>query len=176
PPRESRRQVHAAHDRRPDRPAAHRRPHEHRRQGRAAGVRRRLEAVRRAHHPRDDRARRAVAVLPALLRSAAVTHQDETGGGGCSGCGDAATSRRGMLAGAGRAALAALAAPLLIPRVAFARGSGGGQDVLVNVFLRGGMDGLTLCPPYGDSNLYTARPTLAVAKPGGGSLAAYDLD
>src|SRR5262249_3044037 len=150
-----------------------RRPHEHRRQGRAAGVRRRLEAVRRAHHPRDDRARRAVAVLPALLRSAAVTHQDETGGGGC---GRAPASRPGMLAGAGRAARAALSAPLLLPRVAFARGSGGGQDVLVNVFLRGGMDGLTLCPPYGDSNLYTARPTLAVAKPGGGSLAAYDLD
>lgn len=105
-----------------------------------------------------------------------MTHHHESGGAGCEACG-AASSRRGLLASAGKVALAALAAPLLIPRVAFARGSGGGgQDVLVNIFLRGGMDGLTLCPPYGDANLYAARPTLAVAKPGSGALAAYDLD
>jgi uncharacterized protein (DUF1501 family) len=97
-----------------------------------------------------------------------VTHDDTTSG---------AQSRRGLLTGAGRVALAALATPLLIPRFAFARGGGGGsQDVLVNVFLRGAMDGLTLCPPYGDANLYSARPTLAVPKPGSGTNEAYDLD
>ena len=101
-----------------------------------------------------------------------MTHDDER-----SRRGHGASSRRGLLTGAGRIALAALATPLLIPRIAFARGGGGGsQDVLVNIFLRGGMDGLTLCPPYGDANLYSARPSLAVGAPGSGSLAALDLD
>lgn len=95
--------------------------------------------------------------------------------GECDDCKEA--SRRGLLARAGKAALLAMAAPLVMPRFAFARGSGGGsQDVLVNIFLRGALDGLTLCPPYGDTNLYTARPTLAVAPPGSGPNAAFDLD
>ena len=106
-----------------------------------------------------------------------MTQPDGTNGGTASRGGHGAATRRSMLADAGKVALAALATPLLIPRIAFARGGGGGgQDVLVNVFLRGAMDGLTLCPPYGDADLYTARPTLAVPKPGSGAHEAFDLD
>ncbi|MDZ4829717.1 MAG: DUF1501 domain-containing protein [Phycisphaerae bacterium] len=36
--------------------------------------------------------------------------------------------------------------------------------VLVVVFLRGGADGLSIVPPYGDDSYYSARPTLGVAK------------
>ncbi|MGV3722923.1 MAG: DUF1501 domain-containing protein [Actinomycetota bacterium] len=48
-------------------------------------------------------------------------------------------------------------------------------DVLVLIFLRGGMDGLHVVPPHGDADYRAQRPTLAIAEPGktGG---AVDLD
>jgi len=49
------------------------------------------------------------------------------------------------------------------------------RPVLVHVFLRGGMDGLTLVPPYGDAFLYARRPTLAIQPPGQPN-GAVDLD
>lgn len=64
-----------------------------------------------------------------------------------------------------RAVVAALTTlPAWLPRVSF--GIPTGRDVLVNVFLRGGMDGLTTCVPYGDGDLYVHRPTLAIQPPG----------
>jgi len=39
------------------------------------------------------------------------------------------------------------------------------RDVLVYVFLRGGMDGLSVIVPHGDGDYYAARPTLALKKP-----------
>lgn len=39
------------------------------------------------------------------------------------------------------------------------------RDVLVNLFLRGGADGLSVVVPYGDDDYYRARPTLGLAKP-----------
>jgi uncharacterized protein (DUF1501 family) len=47
--------------------------------------------------------------------------------------------------------------------------------VIVHVLLRGGMDGLTLCVPWGAPELYAARPTLAVPPPGQPN-GALDLD
>ena len=55
------------------------------------------------------------------------------------------------------------------------RGSERERDVLVLVFLRGGMDGLTAVAPYGDPFLYSARPTLAINAPGQTN-GALDLD
>lgn len=37
-------------------------------------------------------------------------------------------------------------------------------DRLVAIFLRGGADGLTLCPPLGENAYFDARPTLAVSE------------
>ncbi|MAB78656.1 MAG: hypothetical protein CMJ89_04810 [Planctomycetes bacterium] len=54
-------------------------------------------------------------------------------------------------------------------------GNAGGNDVFVQIFLRGGMDGLTTVVPYGEVDLYNARPTLAVPPPGQTN-AAVDLD
>ena len=38
-------------------------------------------------------------------------------------------------------------------------------DTLVSIFLRGGVDGLSLVVPYGDDDYYRLRPTLALARP-----------
>ena len=39
-------------------------------------------------------------------------------------------------------------------------------DILVTLFLRGGMDGLSAVVPYADEDYYRARPTIGLAKPG----------
>jgi X-X-X-Leu-X-X-Gly heptad repeat protein len=46
---------------------------------------------------------------------------------------------------------------------------------LVVIFLRGGVDGLNVVIPFGDSNYYSIRPSIAVARPGGGT-SAINLD
>lgn len=63
------------------------------------------------------------------------------------------------------------------PRLAFATpGSGPVRDVLVCVFQRGGMDGLSAFIPYGDgANYYDARPVIAVKAPGIDATSALDL-
>jgi uncharacterized protein (DUF1501 family) len=49
------------------------------------------------------------------------------------------------------------------------------RDVLVTIFLRGGIDGLTALPVLGDKHLATARGALAIPDPGSGS-ETIDLD
>ncbi|MEW6336585.1 MAG: DUF1501 domain-containing protein [Acidobacteriota bacterium] len=49
-------------------------------------------------------------------------------------------------------------------------------NVVVNVFLRGGADGLNLVPPVAEGRYYDLRPTLAVPAPGSGEGAALPLD
>ena len=79
------------------------------------------------------------------------------------GCGRAAgVDRRTFLGGSVAGTLAAASATAWLPRVSLAGTAGSGRDTLVVVFLRGGMDGLTLCAPYGDAELYLRRPTLAI--------------
>lgn len=84
-------------------------------------------------------------------------------------------SRRGFL----RTAAAGAVATTAMPRVAFsaARGTGGGaqRDVLINVFLRGGMDGLSAVVPYGDPDYASSRGSLAIAGPSSGN-GSVDLD
>jgi uncharacterized protein (DUF1501 family) len=58
---------------------------------------------------------------------------------------------------------------------AVAQGAGPG-DVLVCIFLRGGMDGISAVVPFGEgSRYYALRPTLSVPEPGA-SFGAIDLD
>lgn len=60
-------------------------------------------------------------------------------------------------------------------RLIFQPGGEPARDVLVTIFLRGGIDGLTALPVLGDKHLATARGALAVPDPGPGSQ-TIDLD
>jgi uncharacterized protein (DUF1501 family) len=83
-------------------------------------------------------------------------------------------SRRSLLTRGSAVGLAALAAPSVVPRFAFAADtsdSGRPAGTLVVVFLRGAVDGLSLVVPHTDSDYYDARPTLAI--PGH---SVHDLD
>ena len=68
--------------------------------------------------------------------------------------------------------------PSWMPKMAFRPNfEGGPGDVLVCVFLRGGIDGLSAVVPYGEgANYYDVRPTIAVPAPGNAAGAAIDLD
>lgn len=68
--------------------------------------------------------------------------------------------------------------PKWMPRLAFRPRQQGPQgDILVAIFLRGGMDGLSAVVPYGDEGFYyDKRPTQAVPEPNSGEGSAIDLD
>lgn len=77
-------------------------------------------------------------------------------------------SRRGFLAASGLTAIAA-SVPSWLPRVALASSHRSTmRDVVISIYLRGASDGLSMCVPWGDPNYYTARPTIAVARPDSG--------
>jgi uncharacterized protein (DUF1501 family) len=69
-------------------------------------------------------------------------------------------NRRDFLKCAGLAAL-----PALAPRMVFAAEGNASSDTVIVVFQRGGMDGLNALVPYGDSDYYRLRPTIAIAAP-----------
>ncbi len=94
---------------------------------------------------------------------------------GCIGCSEyQELSRRGFLSASRSAAAAVLSSPAWLPQVVLARDFGS-HDTIVNVFLRGGWDSLSVIIPYGDPNYYspTLRPDLTIAPPGssGGAVA-----
>ena len=84
-------------------------------------------------------------------------------------------SRRDFIARSTATAVA-LSVPAWLPRVTYAQ-SASDRDVLVSIFLRGGADGLTLVPPFGENAYYTLRPTIAIPRPDSGSpTPAINLD
>lgn len=81
------------------------------------------------------------------------------------GCADYHLSRRKFVGGS-VAGLALSMMPGLLPKIAWAsQQSGPKRDVIVSVFMRGGLDGMSMCIPFGDSNYYALRPTLALPAP-----------
>lgn len=61
------------------------------------------------------------------------------------------------------------AAPEFLHQFASAQGAAKGygrKKVLVTIFQRGAVDGLNMLVPYGESEYYNLRPTIAVQKPG----------
>ena len=68
-------------------------------------------------------------------------------------------------AGAGGAAFAASMFPAWLPKVVLAPTYQSSRDVMVSIFQRGGVDGLTTCVPFADNNYYTARPTIRIPRP-----------
>jgi uncharacterized protein (DUF1501 family) len=68
--------------------------------------------------------------------------------------------------------------PAWMPRLAFrAQNQPAPGDVLVAIFLRGAIDGLSAVVPYGEgAHYYDRRPTLRVLEPGQGDASVLDLD
>jgi uncharacterized protein (DUF1501 family) len=66
-----------------------------------------------------------------------------------------------------------LAPPFLTRAAAAARQR---QKVLIAIFQRGAVDGLNMIVPFGDRAYYSARPSIAIARPGSGDGSAIDLD
>ena len=54
--------------------------------------------------------------------------------------------------------------PSWLPNVVLAQSSST-RDIIVSVFLSGGMDGMSLVVPFGDPDYYTGRPNIAIARP-----------
>jgi len=69
-------------------------------------------------------------------------------------------------------------APSFVARTAYAQGRARAKQ-LVTIFQRGAVDGLSVIVPFGDSDYYRARPSIAIARPGekgDAAVAAVDLD
>src|SRR5689334_9693725 len=67
-------------------------------------------------------------------------------------------------------------APSFLARTAFAAGSPRRAKRLIALFQRGAVDGLNVVVPYGESEYYRARPSIAIARPNGTDTAALDLN
>ena len=81
-------------------------------------------------------------------------------------------TRRSFLRRAGILSLAGLSLPAWMPRMAFADPEKSGPgDILICVFLRGGMDSLSAVIPYNEAGYHDRRPTIRVP-----DSAVLDLD
>jgi uncharacterized protein (DUF1501 family) len=65
-------------------------------------------------------------------------------------------------------------APSFMARTAVA--ASGRSKQLIAIFQRGAVDGLSVVVPFGESDYYRARPSIAIPRPNAGENAAIDLD
>ncbi|MDQ6611850.1 MAG: DUF1501 domain-containing protein [Gemmatimonadota bacterium] len=72
-------------------------------------------------------------------------------------------TRRQFVGTAGAVTIAALL-PTWLPRVVMAQ-SASSRDIMISVFLSGGVDGMSMVAPFGDPAYYTGRPTINIARP-----------
>lgn len=83
------------------------------------------------------------------------------------------TSRRVFLKSGAMAMVTMGFAPSFLARTAESAGSR--KKLLITVFQRGAVDGLNMVVPYGEADYYRARPSIAIARPGGAD-GAIDLN
>ena len=83
------------------------------------------------------------------------------------------TSRRVFLKSGAVAMLTLGFAPSFLARTVEAAGTR--RKLLITIFQRGAVDGLNMVVPFGEKDYYSARPTIAIAKPGSAD-GAIDLD
>jgi uncharacterized protein (DUF1501 family) len=70
-------------------------------------------------------------------------------------------------------------APSFVARTAYAQGRSARARQLITIFQRGAVDGLSVVVPFGDSDYYRERPSIAIARPGANgdaAVTAVDLD
>ncbi|HKS41762.1 MAG TPA: DUF1501 domain-containing protein [Blastocatellia bacterium] len=91
-----------------------------------------------------------------------------------------AVTRRFFLKSSGLAMVSFAAAPSFLKRTALAqtlKGASKDRPVIIAIFQRGAMDGISAVIPFGDKNYYSVRPNIAVPEPKNGNAdAAIDLD
>jgi uncharacterized protein (DUF1501 family) len=83
-------------------------------------------------------------------------------------------SRRVFMKNGGLALLSLGFAPAFLARTIEAAGTAR-RKILITIFQRGAVDGLNMIVPFGEREYYTARPSIAVQKPGAAD-GAVDLD
>jgi uncharacterized protein (DUF1501 family) len=89
-----------------------------------------------------------------------------------------AVTRRSFIKSSGIAFAGLAAAPSFLKRVALAQTNGAsGKDhpIVIAIFQRGAMDGISAVIPFGDRNYASARPQIAIPSPKGDET-AIDLD
>lgn len=70
-----------------------------------------------------------------------------------------------------------LSAPSFLERLALGNAAGGRRKTLIAIFQRGAVDGLNMVVPFGESNYYDLRPSIAIPKPDAGKPeSAINLD
>src|SRR5947207_13011887 len=67
-------------------------------------------------------------------------------------------------------------APSFLARTAFAQGRSARATQLIAIFQRGASDGLNVVVPFGETEYYKARPSIAIPQPGADENAAINLD
>ena len=85
-------------------------------------------------------------------------------------------TRRSFVKGGALALVAMGVAPRFLVRTALAQSRAARSKVLVVVFQRGAVDGLSMLVPHGDRDYYSARGTIAIGRPAAGADGAIDLD
>jgi len=86
-------------------------------------------------------------------------------------------TRRSFMRGGALVLLGMGSVPRFLVRAAYAQGTVARPKVLIAIFQRGAVDGLTMVVPHGDPNYYASRGSIAVARPASGNLeSTVDLD
>jgi len=86
-------------------------------------------------------------------------------------------TRRSFMKGGALALFAVGSAPRFLLRTALAEERAGKPKVLIAIFQRGAVDGLSMVVPHGDPDYYAARGGIAIARPAGGRAdTTIDLD
>ena len=78
-------------------------------------------------------------------------------------------TRRSFMKGGALALLALGGPPRFLTRAAFAQGSASRPKILIAIFQRGAVDGLSMIVPHGDPEYYAARGNIAIARPAAGA-------
>ena len=86
-----------------------------------------------------------------------------------------AITRRVFIKDGALAVVATAAVPSFLARAAWGAESGGKKRFVV-VFQRGAADGLNMVVPHAEAAYYTARPTIAIPRPGRDNNSCLDLD
>ena len=86
-------------------------------------------------------------------------------------------TRRSFMKSGALAMLGLGSVPRFLVRTAYAQGTAARPKILIAVFQRGAVDGLSMVVPHGDPSYYTSRGSIAVARPvAGNAEATVDLD